>query len=201
MSGQGRSTATSRSHPWSPRLTVSGRGQSQSQYSAYTIYSDIESDHNVFAFIPPPPGGAVLPAQPPLPDPLPDPLPILQEEPQPTSALRPPTSEPYRRQVIPSFGRFVRRLTASSISGTRPTTRSVSEEGPHPPPSTVDSARGKTTSSGGSDVFNYAFPRQDNGPRLVSLNEAPRGFTEDPSVPSQFDEKRDLRCDSVIFLA
>lgn len=190
MSGRGRSTASSRSHPWSPRLTVSGRGQSQSQYSAYTIYSDVESDHNVFAFAPPPPGAAELPAQPPLPSPSP-----ILEEPRPTSALHLPASELHQRQVMPFFGQFVRRFTASNISGTRPTTRNVSEEGLHPPPSTLGSARRKTTSSGDPDAFNYAFPRRDN-----MQKSALRG-TKNSSVLSQFDEKRDLRCDRVNCLA
>jgi len=48
MSGQGQST----SRHLSPRLTVSAG--SQIQRSAYTIYSDVKSDHNVFAFVPPP---------------------------------------------------------------------------------------------------------------------------------------------------
>lgn len=190
MSGQGRSTASSRPYPWSPRLTVSGGGQSQSQYSAYTIYSDVESDHDVFAFIPPPPGGAEPPVQPP----PPDPLPILEEDPRPTTALRFPTSESHRRQVLPSFGQLVRRLTASNIPGTRPITQNTSEEHPHSPPSTLDSIRGKPTSSEESDIFNYALHRQDNVSGLVSLNGVSGSFSDGPSVPSQFDEKeRDLR--------
>jgi len=194
MSGQGRSTASSRPYPWSPRLTVSGGGQSQ--YSAYTIYSDVESDHNVFAFVPPPAGGAELPAQPP----IPGPLPVLEEIPQPATAFHlPTTSESRRRQVIPSFGRFVRRFTASDVSGTRPATQSTSEERLQTPMSSLDSARGNTTSSGDSDVFNYVLPRQDDTiepPRLVLLNEASGSFGGDPSVPSQSGEKgRDLRYD------
>jgi len=194
MSGQGRSTASSRPYPWSPRLTVSGGGQSQ--YSAYTIYSDVESDHNVFAFVPPPAGGADLPVQPP----IPGPLPVLEEVRRPTTAFHlPTTSESHRHHVIPSFGRFVRRFTASDVSGSRPATQNPSEERLQSPLSSLDSARGNTTSSGDSDIFNYAFPRQDDGiepPRLVLLNEASGSFGGVPSVPSQLGEKgRDLRCD------
>jgi hypothetical protein len=179
MSAQGRSTASSHPYPWSPRLTVSRGGQSQR--SAYTIYSDVESDHDVFAFVPPPAGGAELPAQPP----LPEPLPVLEEY--------------HRRHGIPSLGQPVRRFTAGDISGTRPETRNTSEERLYPSPSTPDSARGDTTNSGDSDVFNFALPRQDNvvGPiALVTLNEASGNFSEDPSVLCQSDEKRHgLRCD------
>ena len=110
MSGQGLSTASSRPYPWSPRFTASGGGQSQ--YSACTIYYDVESDHNVFAFVPPPAGDEEFPLQ----LPLPAPLPVL-EDPRPTTAFRLPTSEPHRRQVIPSFGRLVRRFTASDERG------------------------------------------------------------------------------------
>jgi len=199
MSGQGRSTASSRPYPWSPRLTVSGGGQSQ--YSAYTIYSDVESDHNVFAFVPPPVGGAELPVQPP----LPGPLPVLEEIPRPTTAFHLPTSESHRRQVIPSLGRFVRRFTASDVSGTRPATQNTSEERLQSPPTSLGSARRNTTSSEDSDVFNYALPRQDNAiepPVLVSLNDASGSLDGDPSVPSQFGEKgHDLRCDLVDGLA
>ena len=196
MSGQGRSTASSRPYPWSPRLTVSGGGQSQC--SAYTIYSDVESDHNVFAFVPPPAGGADLPAQPP----LPGPLPVLQEVPRPTTAFHlPTTSESHQHHVIPSFGRFVRRFTASDVSGTRPATQNTSEERLQSPLSSLDSARGNTASSGDSDVFNYALPRHDDTietPRLVLLNEESGSFGGDPSVPSQLGEKgRNLRCDSL----
>ena len=200
MSGQGRSTASSRPYPWSPRLTVSGGGQSQ--YSAYTIYSDVESDHNVFAFVPPPAGGAEFPVQPP----IPGPLPVLEEIPRPTTAFHlPTTSESHQRQVIPPFGRFVRRFTASDVSGTRPATQNTSEERLQSSLSSLDSARGNTTNSGDSDVFNYALPRQDDTiepPRLVLLDEASRSFGGDPSVPSQLGEKeRDLRCDSLAALA
>ena len=180
MSGQGRSTASSRPYPWSPRFTASGGGQSQ--YSAYTIYSDVESDHNVFAFVLPPAGDEEFPLQ----LPLPAPLPVL-EDPRPTTAFRLPTSEPHRRQVIPSFGRFVRRFTASDTSETRPATQNTSEERLHPPPSSLGSARGSTRSSGDSDVFNYALPRQDiviGITRPVSLTEMPRSTSREPSVPS-----------------
>lgn len=198
MSGQGRSTASSRSYPWSPRLTVSGGGQSQ--YSAYTIYSDVESDHDVFAFVPPLAGGVEPPVQPP----LPAPLPVLEEVPRPTTAFHPPTFEPHRRQVVPPPGRFVRRFTASDISGTRPVTQSTSEERLQSPPSSSGSARGDGRSSGDSDVFNYVLQRQGNvieSPRLVSLDEASGSSTEDPSVPSQFDEKQHgLRYDRVDFI-
>jgi len=197
MSGQGRSTASSR--PWSPRLTVSGGGQSQ--YSAYTIYSDAESDHNVFAFVPPPAVDAELPVQPP----LPGPLPVLEEVPRPTTAFHLPTSESHRRQVIPSFGQFVRSFTASDVSGTRPATQSTSEERLQSPSSSLGSARGNTTSSGDSDVFNYVLPQQDDviePPRLVLLGGASGSFGGDPSVPSQIGEKgRDLRCDPVYDIA
>lgn len=193
MSSQGRSTASSRSYPWPPRLTVSRGGQSQ--HSAYTVYSDVESDHNVFAFVPPPVEGVEPPVQPPLPE-RPDPLPVLEDL-RPTTAFRPPTSESHRRQVIPSFGRFVRRFTASDVSGTRPATQNQSEERLHPPPPSLGNARGDTTSSGDSDVFNYALPRQDiaiEPPRLVSLNEVLGSFGRDSSVTPQSDEKKhDLR--------
>lgn len=193
MSGQGRSTASSRPYPWSPRLTVSGGGQSQ--YSAYTIYSDVESDHNVFAFAPPLAGGPELPIQPPLPAPLP-----VLEDLRPTTAFRTPTSESHRRRVIPSFGRFVRHFTASDTSGTRPATQNTSEERLHPPSSSLGSARGSTGSSGDSDVFNYALPRQHvvmESPRPVSLSEMPGNPNGDLSVQSRFNEKPDLRCDPV----
>jgi len=197
MSGQGRSTASSRPYPWSPRLTVSGGGQSQC--SAYTIYSDVESDHNVFAFVPPPAGGAAeIPVQPP----VPGPLPVLEAVPRPTTAFyHPTTSESHRRHVIPPFGQFVRRFTASDVSGTRPATQNTSEERLQSSLSSLDSARGNTTSSGDSDVFNYALHRQDDvmePPRSVLLNEASGSFGGDPSVPSQLGEKgRELRCDSL----
>ena len=187
MSGQGRSTASSRPYPWSPRLTVSGGGQSQ--YSAYTIYSDVESDHNVFAFVPPPAGDAQLPVQPPLPQPLP-----VEEDPRPTTAFRLPTSESHRRQTFPSFGQFVRRFTASDISGTRPATQNTSEERLNSPPSSIGSTREITTSSGDSDVFNYSLPRQDDAIGPPSLDDVSGRFNGDPSVPSQSNEKNlDLR--------
>ena len=177
MSGQGRSTASSHPYPWSPKPTVSRGGQSQ--YSAYTIYSDVESDHDVFAFAPPLAGGAELPAQPP----LPELLPVLEEDP--------------RLQGVPSLGQFVRRFTASDISGTRPTTQNTSEESLHPPPHTPDGARGGTTSSGGSDIFNFALPRQDYGiePTRFVSNEASGSFSGNSPVPCQPDERKDgLRC-------
>ena len=169
MSSQGHSTASSRSRPWSPRLTVSGGGRSQ--YSAYTIYSDVESDHNVFAFVPPPVGGAELPIQPP----LPELLPVLEDR-RPTTAFRPPTSE------------------------SRPATQNASEERFHPSPPSLGSARGDTTSGGDLDAFNYSPPQQDiaiEPPEPASLNEVPGGFSGDPSVPPQFERKRDLRWDPV----
>jgi len=191
MSGQGRSTASSRPYPWSPRLTVSGGGQSQ--YSAYTIYFDVESDHNVFAFVPPPAGGAQFPP------PLPQQPPVPEDDLRSTTVFRLPSSESNRRQTIPSFGRFVRRFTASDDSGTRPATQNTSEERLHPPPSMSGSARGTATSSRDSDIFNYALPPQDNvteSPRLASLNGASGSFTGEPSVLSQFDEKKhDFRFD------
>ena len=190
MSGQGHSTASSRPYPLSPRLTVSGGGQSQ--YSAYTIYSDIESDHNVFAFAPPPTGGAELPAQ----LPPPEPLPVLEEIPRPTTALHLPTSELYPRQTIPSFGRFVRRFTASNVS-TRPPTQNTFEENLHHPPPTLGSDRGGTTRSKNSDIFDYVLPLDSpiEPPRLGRSNEASGSFGSDPSVPYKSSEKRDLRCD------
>lgn len=178
MSGQGRSTASSHSYPWSPKPTASRGGQSQ--YSAYTIYSDVESDHDVFAFAPPLAGGAEFPPQPP----LPEPLPVLEAD--------------LRRQSVPSLGQFVRRFSASDISGTRPATQNTSEEDLHPPPHTPDGARRGTASSGGSDIFNFALPRQDNviePTRLVASNEAPGSFSGNSLVPCQPDErKHGLRC-------
>ena len=190
MSGQGRSTASSRPYPWSPRLTVSGGGQSQ--HSAYTIYSDVESDHDVFAFVPPPTGGAELPAQ----LPPPEPLPVLEEIPRPTTALHLPTSESYRRQTIPSFGQSVQRFTASNVS-TRPPTQNTFEENPHQPPSTLGNDRGGTTSSKSSDIFNYVLHLDSpiEPPRLGRSNEASGSFSGGPSVPHKSGEKRDLRCD------
>jgi len=187
MSGQGRSTASSRPYLWSPRLTVSGGGQSQ--YSAYTIYSDVESDHNVFTFVPPPAGGAELPAQPP----IPDPLPVFEEYPRPTTAFRFPTSESHRRQAMSSFGQFARRFPASDVSGTRPTTQNTSEERLHPPPSTFGGVRETSTSSGDSDIFNYALPQRDDvidPPGLVTLNEVSESFRGGTSLPSQSGEKK-----------
>ena len=190
MPSQDHSTASSRPYPWFPRLTVSGGGQSQSQHSAYTIYSDVESDHDVFAFIPPPLGGPEPLVQPP----PPDPLLILEEDPRGTTALRLPTSESHRRQAIPSFGQVMRRLTDDNIPGTRPTTQNMSEEHPHSPPSILDSARGGPASSEGSDIFNFAFHRQGDVSRLVSSNDVSTGFSEGPSVPFQFNgRERDLR--------
>lgn len=191
MSGQGRSTASSRPYPWSPRLTVSGGGRSQ--YSAYTIHSDVESDHNVFAFVPPPAGGAELPVQPP----LPDPLPVLEEHPRPPTAFRLPTSESHRRQATPSFRQFVRRFTASDISGTRPTTQNTSEERLHP--STLGSVREATTSSGDSDIFGYAVPQRDDvidPPGLIALHEVSGSFCGGASLPSRSDKEPGLRSDS-----
>jgi len=175
MSGQGRSTASSHPYPWSPKPAGSRGGQSQ--YSAYTIYSDVESDHDVFAFAPPLAGGAELPAQPI----FPELLPVLEEDP--------------RHQGIPSLGQFVRRFNASDISGTLPATQNASED-LYPPPHTPDGARGGTTSSGGSDIFNFALPRQENGIEptiLLASNEASGSFSGNASVPQPDERKHGLR--------
>lgn len=175
MPGQGRSAASSRSRRLSPRLTVSAG--SQSQYSAYTVYSDVESDHNVFAFVPPPAGGAQGEHldQPPVPTLLP-----VEEDPRPTTTLRFPTPNLNRRRtLLPSFGQFVRRLdTGSESSGPGTASRrTITQEfgvgRPELPSATFGfgGERGETARTDGSDVFNFAIT--EDAPSAIASDNTP----------------------------
>ena len=151
MSGQGRSTASPRSRHLSPRLTVSAR--SQSQRSAHTIYSDVESDHNVFAFVPPPAADAQVEDLdlPPAPA-----LPPTEGDPLPTANFRLPTSDLNRRRPdLPSFGQFARRPTTgfeSSGPGTADSRVVIQEDGSGSMGGGSGSMPGSSGSDGGGGV-------------------------------------------------
>lgn len=170
MSGQGRSTASSRSRHLSPRLTVSAG--SQSQRSAYTIYSDVESDHNVFAFVPPPVAAEAQAVEdldhPPAPA-----LPPAEVDPLPATTFRFPTSDSNRRRALfPSFGQFARHLDIGSESsgpGTANSRSAAQEDGsvedwPELPSIPSGSGGGHTARTSDSDVFNFVMPAEDTPP-------------------------------------
>ena len=183
MSGQGRSTASSRSRHLSPRLTVSAG--SQSQLSAYTVYSDVESDHNVFAFVPPPAADAQVEDLGPPPTPT---LPPTEGDPLPTASFRLPTSDSNRRHAdLPSFGQLARRLGTgfeNSGSGTTDSRAMIQEDG------SMGGGSGSLPASvtspprtGDSGVFNFAVPAEDALPvtrtALVSDDPPPASSSEE----------------------
>jgi len=202
MSGRGRSTASSRSRHLSPRLTVSAR--SQSQRSAYTIYSDVESDHNVFAFVPPPVTGGTQADedldQPP-----------VEEDPPPT-IFRFPTTDSNRRRVLLSFGQLARRLgTGSEIPGPRTADSRVvvqidgPGDRPEPPPAALlfGGGRGDIARTSDSDVFNFFVPADDT-PSMTR----PVIVSDDvPSASSSGDrsgyksKENSIRCARSLFFA
>ena len=201
MSGQGRSTASPRSRHLSPRLTVSAR--SQSQRSAHTIYSDVESDHNVFAFIPPPAADAQVEDLdlPPAPA-----LPPTEGDPLSTTSVRLPTSNLNRRRPdLPSFGQFARRLGTgfeSSGPGTADSRVAIQEDGSMGggsgslPGSSGSDGGGEVTSrprASGSGVFNFAVPVEDASPvtclALVSDNPPPASSSKERSGSERLGEE------------
>ena len=202
MSGRGRSTASSRSRHLSPRLTVSAG--SQSQHSAYTIYSDIESDHNVFAFVPPPVAdGAQTDGdldQPPV------------EEDPPPAAFRFPTTDSSRRRVLLSFGQLARRLdTGSEIPGPRTADSRVvvqidgPGDRPGPPPVALrfGGGRGDTARTSDSDVFNFFVPANDTPsmirPAIMSDDVPSASSSEDRS--GHESKENSIRCARSLFFA
>lgn len=186
----GPSTASSRSRHLSQRLTVSAG--SQSQISPYTVYSDVESDHNVFAFVPPPAADAqagdldLSPAPTLLP---------TEGDPLPTASFWLPTSDSNRRRAdFPSFGQFARRLDAdfeSSGSGTADSYVVAQEDGSvegrlGSPPAPSGSGGGVTSPlhTNDSDVFNFFVPVSDASPvaRLAPVS-------DDPPLASSSEER------------
>jgi len=200
MSGQGRSTASSRSRHLSPRLTVSAG--SQSQRSAYTTYSDVESDHDVFAFVPPPVGGGARADedldQPP-----------AEEDPPPTT-FRFPTTDSNRRRALLSFSQLARRLdTGSEIPDPRTADSRVLAQvdgpgdRPEPPPIALrfGGGRGDAARTSDSDLFNLVVPADDTPSTIF-----PVIVSDDvPSASSSGDrsgyesKENSIRCDRSLF--